>query len=43
MRRHGVTRLTAVKQQLNEASEEMASLENTIALLETEIDKKQRK
>ena len=42
VRRRGGTRLTAVKQQLSEALEEMASLKNTIALLETEIDRKNK-
>ena len=42
VRGRGGTRLTAVKQQLSEALEEMASLKNTIASLETEIDRKNK-
>ena len=41
-RRRGMTRYTAAKQQLNEALEETVRLKNVIALLESEIDSKNK-
>ena len=41
-RRRGMTRYTAAKQQLNEVLEETVRLKNVIALLESEIDSKNK-
>ena len=41
-RRRGMTRYTAAKQQLNEVLEEAVRLKNVIALLESEIDSKNK-
>ena len=42
VKRRGITRLTAVKQQLSEALENNMALKNSLALLESDIDKKNK-